>query len=64
MEILTYFCLDLFFEVNIFLKKDLFVCLFVCFMYVSTLSLSSDTPEEGIGSRLQMVVSHHVVVGN
>jgi hypothetical protein len=33
-------------------------------MYVSTLSLSSDTPEEGIGFPLQMVVSHHVVAGN
>jgi hypothetical protein len=28
----------------------LFVCLFAYLMYVSTLSLSSDTPEEGIGS--------------
>jgi hypothetical protein len=26
-------------------------------MYVNTLLLSSDTPEEGIGSPLQMVVS-------
>jgi hypothetical protein len=34
------------------------------FMYVSTLPLSSDTPEEGIGSPLQMVVRHHVVAGN
>ena len=33
-------------------------------MYVSKLSLSSDMPEEGIGSPLQMVVSHHVVAGN
>jgi hypothetical protein len=32
-------------------------------MYVNTLSLSSDTPEEGIGSPLQMVVSHHMVAG-
>jgi hypothetical protein len=38
--------------------------LFIYFMYVSTVSLSSDTPEEGIGSPLQMVVSHHVVIGN
>ena len=31
---------------------------------MSTLLLSSDTPEEGIRSPLQMVVSHHVVSGN
>jgi hypothetical protein len=31
-------------------------------MYVSTLLLSLDTPEECIGSH--MVVSHHVVAGN
>ena len=36
----------------------------IYFMCVSTLSLSSDTPEEGIGSPLQMAVSHHVVAGN
>ena len=28
-------------------------------MYVSTPLLSSDTPEEGIGSPLQIIVSHH-----
>jgi hypothetical protein len=33
-------------------------------MYVSTLSLSSDTPGEGIEFPLQMVVSHHVVAEN
>jgi hypothetical protein len=33
-------------------------------MYVSTLLLSSDTTEEGIGSLLQMVVCHHVVAEN
>jgi hypothetical protein len=33
-------------------------------MYVGTLLLSSDTPEEGIVSSLQMVVRHHVVAGN
>jgi hypothetical protein len=33
-------------------------------MYVSTLSLSSDTPEEGIGLPLQMILHHHVVAGN
>jgi hypothetical protein len=32
-------------------------------MYVSILSLSSDTPEEGITS-YYMVVSHHVFAGN
>jgi hypothetical protein len=32
------------------------------FMYMSTLLLSSDTPEEGIG--LQMVVSQQMVAGN
>jgi hypothetical protein len=38
---------------------------FIYFMYVSTLVVSSDTPEEGIGSSyIQMVVSHHVVAGN
>jgi hypothetical protein len=47
----------------------LFVCLFFKiylfnFMYVSTLSLSSDTPVESIGSPLQMLVSHHVIAGN
>jgi hypothetical protein len=42
-----------------FLKNDLFIY----FMYLSTLSLSSDTPEEGIRSH-QMVLSHHVVAGN
>jgi hypothetical protein len=31
-------------------------------LYVSTLYLSSDIPEEGVRS-LQMVVSHHVVAG-
>jgi hypothetical protein len=31
---------------------------------MSTLELSSDTLEEGIGFPLQMVVSHHVVAGN
>jgi hypothetical protein len=30
-----------------FFKKS---CLFIYFMYMSTLQLSSDTPEEGIGS--------------
>jgi hypothetical protein len=44
----------------VFFFKDLFIYL----MYVSTLSLSSDTPEEGIGSPLQMVVSHHIFGGN
>jgi hypothetical protein len=34
-------------------------------MYMSTLPLSSDTPEEDIDwIPLQMVVSHHVVAGN
>jgi hypothetical protein len=33
-------------------------------MYVSTPLLSSDMPEEGIISALQMVVSHHVVARN
>jgi hypothetical protein len=37
----------------LFLKKS--------FMYVSTLLLSSDTPEEVVV--LQMVVSHHIVAG-
>jgi hypothetical protein len=37
-------------------------CLFVYLFYVSTLLLSSDTPEEGIRSHL--VVSHQVVAGN
>jgi hypothetical protein len=35
---------------------------FISLMYVNTLSLSSNTPEKGMG--LQMVVSHHVVSGN
>ena len=34
------------------------------FIYVSTLLLSSDTPEEGGSIPLQMVMSHHVVIGN
>jgi hypothetical protein len=33
------------------------------FIYVGTLSLSSDTAEDSIGYPLQMVVSHHVVAG-
>jgi hypothetical protein len=33
-------------------------------MYTSTLLISSETIEEGIGSPLQMVVSHPVVAGN
>ena len=33
-------------------------------MYMGTLLLSSDTPEEGIWSPLQIVVSHYVVAGN
>ena len=33
-------------------------------LILSTLSLSSDAPEEGIRSPLRMVVSHHVVTGN
>jgi hypothetical protein len=33
-------------------------------MYLSTLSLSSDTPEEGIRSHYRWVVSHHVVTRN
>jgi hypothetical protein len=33
-------------------------------MYVSTLLLSSDTPEEEHQIPLQMVVSYHVVAGN
>ena len=41
-----------------FVLKELF------FMYVSTLSLSSDTPEEGTGSHYRWVVSHRVVAGN
>jgi len=40
-----------------------FKILFIYFMYVSTLLLSSDTPEEGIRSPLQMVASHRVVAG-
>jgi len=32
-------------------------------MYVGTLKLSSDTPEDSIRCPLQMVVSHHVVAG-
>jgi hypothetical protein len=35
----------------------------IYFIYVNTLSLSSDTPEEGFGSPLKMVVSHHEVAG-
>jgi hypothetical protein len=38
--------------------------IFVYLLYVGTLLLSSDTPQEGIGCPLQMVVSHHVVAGN
>jgi hypothetical protein len=33
-------------------------------MYVSTLSISLDTPEEIIGSQIQMAVSHYVLAGN
>jgi hypothetical protein len=45
------------------LENNFFKDLFINFIYVGALSLSSDTPEEGIGSPLQMVVSHHVVAG-
>jgi hypothetical protein len=38
--------------------------LFIYFMYVGALSLSSDTLEEGIRCPLQMVVSHYVIAGN
>jgi hypothetical protein len=41
-----------------------FLDLFIYFMYVGTLSLSSDTPEEGIRPPIQMVVSLRVVAGN
>jgi hypothetical protein len=41
--------------------KDLFISMYVGALL---LSLSSDTPEEGIGSPIQMVVNHHVVAGN
>jgi hypothetical protein len=42
-----------------------FLKIFIYFMYVGTLLLPLDTPEEGIRSRYrQMVVSHHVVAGN
>jgi hypothetical protein len=57
----------LFFSAFQLLYNNHKICLllrFFNFMYVSTLLLSSDTPEEGIGSPLQMVVSHHVVAGN
>jgi hypothetical protein len=37
---------------------------FIYFIYVGTLSLSSDTVESGIRSPLQMVMSHHVVAAN
>jgi hypothetical protein len=49
----------------VFLKfLETFLDLFIYLMYVSTLLLSSDTPEEAIGFPLQMVVSLHVVAGN
>ena len=57
-----------FFFLPFFLNKLGFLLLFcfvldflICFIYVSTLSPSSDTPEEGITSPLQMVVRRHVV---
>jgi hypothetical protein len=46
--VFNYFKICLF--VCLFLTTLRFVCLFVYLMYVSTLSLSSDTPEEGVGS--------------
>jgi hypothetical protein len=36
---------------------------FIYFIYMSTLSLSLDTPEEARQISLQMAVSHHVVAG-
>jgi hypothetical protein len=36
----------------------------IYFIYMSTPYMASDTPEEGIITPLQMVVSHHVVSGN
>jgi hypothetical protein len=54
-----FFALEGFF---FFSFKDVFIlCIF---MYVGTLSLSSDTPEEVIQSPLPMVVSYHVAAGN
>jgi hypothetical protein len=44
--------------IPIFKKYVFILCIWV------HLSLSSDTPEECIGSLLQMAVSHHVVAGN
>jgi hypothetical protein len=49
-----------FLKLFFFLKTELFIY----FMYVSTLKLSSYTPKEGIWTPLQMVVSHHMVTGN
>jgi hypothetical protein len=51
------FAFIFYFEDAPFKKKIYYI------MYMITLSLSPDTPEEGIGSLLQMVVSHHVVAG-
>ena len=54
---------------NFFFKKR-FVCLFVCLFIIYLFHVCgytvtvSDTPEEGSGYPLQMVVSHHVVSGN
>jgi hypothetical protein len=53
------FELGLLLMVSQFFFKDLFIYL----LYVQTLYLSSDTPEEGIRFLLQMVVSHHVIAG-
>jgi hypothetical protein len=46
-------------------KLNMFFSLrFTFYYYVNALSLSSDTPEEGIWSLYKMVVSHSVVAVN
>ena len=52
------------YKLKFFSTLPFFFKIYLFISYVCTLSLSSDTPEEGIGSPLQMVVSHHVVAGN
>ena len=39
-------------------------CLFVQGLFMSALSLPSDTPEEGVRSYYRWVVSHHAIAGN
>jgi hypothetical protein len=66
ISVVVIFCLGgWFFGLFVRLFVFSFPLSLIYFMYMSTLSLSSDTPGKGINRvPLQMVVSHHVGTGN